>query len=222
VIKIKKIILLIIFSLSLISPTISFAAVNNVREVKLQDVRAGKMRYGSLNEVTQDKQVINLVEKIQVSNLQSRILIWFDENAKKLNLVSFSLYLLGGIIIVLAVVVPYLLFTKDSYLLKKNNLSFFQPSIVKYPKFKNYFQFITEKNLKEVYAILKDESHESIVIVFNFLNQQISQKLLELFPKARQQEIALDIGTDTEFLLGDIKSIHKKIKKKFEKHTQKN
>ena len=56
------------------------------------------------------------------------------------------------------------------------------------------FSFIQERNIPSLAFLLKDKAAQDIAIVINYIDPAIGMRLLELFPKEKQVEVALILG----------------------------
>jgi len=58
------------------------------------------------------------------------------------------------------------------------------------------FFFIRERDLSSLAFLLKERTAQDIAIVVNYLDPAIAMRLLELFPKEKQVEVALSLGKE--------------------------
>ncbi len=58
------------------------------------------------------------------------------------------------------------------------------------------FSFIRERDIHSLAFLLKDKTAQDIAVVANYLDPAIAMRLLELFPKERQVEVALALGKE--------------------------
>ncbi len=58
------------------------------------------------------------------------------------------------------------------------------------------FSFIRERDIQSLAFLMKDKTPQDIAVVANYLDPAIAMRLLELFPKERQVEVALALGKE--------------------------
>ena len=58
------------------------------------------------------------------------------------------------------------------------------------------FSFVKERDIPSLAFLLKDKTPQDIAIVANYLDPAVAMRLLDLFPKDRQVEVALVLGKE--------------------------